>query len=199
LVSLIHQYPQEGVDRVGVDNELGMGKVVGHLAGLGHQKVGFFGVHSDVTWARSRYGAYVEALMSQGLELNADWIVSVAEQDALDEGMIDAAAYVPKIKALISAGVTAMVCSGDLLCYGLLDALMKEGVRVPDDLSLSGVHVQSRQPGLPALTSVMLSSEELGATALRRMVRRLEFPEETCRTILLPCELVVGSSTGVLR
>ena len=195
LVSLIHQYPGMPLDRVGVDNESGMDCIVRHLAGQGHQKIGFFGVHPGVSWSRSRYGAYVEALLSHGLEMDVDWMVSISEKDILAENIIDASAYVPTVKALISAGVTALVCSGDQLCYGLRDALMKEGIRVPEDLSLTGNHVQSLQPGLP-LTSVALSSEELGETALRRIVRRLEFPDEASRTILLPCELVVGSSTG---
>jgi len=197
LVSLIHQYPAVTLDRVGIDNECGMGRIVGHLAKLGHRKIGFFGVHPSVTWARSRYGAYVEALMSQGLEVAAGWAVPVSEKDALDEELIDASAYIPKVKALISSGVTAMVCSGDLLCYGLMIALINEGLRVPEDISLTGFHIQSPRQGLPQLTSVSLPSEALGAAALRRMVRRLESPDETFRTILIPCELVIGSSTGV--
>ena len=193
LVSLMHSYPGV-VDRVGIDNESGMSRIVEHLTGLGHSRIGFFGSHPGVTWARSRYGAYFEALMSQGLEFNLDWVVGVSEEEALAESAIDASEYVSKIKALISVGVTAVVCSGDLLCYGLMDALQQEGIRVPEDISLTGFHILVRRQ--PMLTSVDVSSAELGAAALRRIVRRVEHPSEAGRTILLPGNLVVGVSTG---
>lgn len=196
MVSLIHQYPKVSLDLVGIDNESGMGSIVEHLVGLGHSRIGFFGVHSGVTWARSRFGGYFAALMWTGLGFEKDWVVDVSEKEALSETRIDAAPYVSKIKKLMSEGVTAIVCSGDLLCYSLLAALTKEGIRVPEDISLTGFHVQTRLAGMPKLTSVEVSSEELGMTALRRVVRRLELPDETGRTILLPCQLVVGSSTG---
>jgi DNA-binding LacI/PurR family transcriptional regulator len=199
LVSLVHQYPGIPMDRVGVDNESGMAGIVEHLAGLGHRKIGFFGMHPRVSWSRSRYAACFEAMLSHGLEMNLDWTVVVDEKDILAEGILDASAYVPQVKALISAGVTALICSGDQLCYGLRDALMKEGVLVPEDLSLTGYHVQPSRSGLTELTSVSLSSEELGEAAVRRLLRRLELPDESSRTILLPCELVVGSSTSAPR
>lgn len=197
IVSLIHKYPGVVLDRVGIDNESGMNCIVEHLFELGHRQLGFFGVHPSITWARSRYGAYAESLMSHGLRFAEEWVVGISEKDALAEGIIDASAYVPKIKALISLGVTAVVCAGDHLCYALMGALSKEGIRVPEDISLTGFHSKSQLLGLPALTSVEVSSEELGIAALLRMVRRLEFPDEAGRTILLPCELVVGASTSI--
>ena len=196
LVSLVHQYPGIPLDRVDVDNESGMTCIVRHLAGHGHRRIGFFGANPRVSWSRSRYAAYIEALMLQGLEVNLDWMVSLSEKDILAEEMFDASAYVPKIKSLILAGVTAIVCAGDQLCYTLRATLVEEGIRVPEDLSLCGYHCHSRKS---EITSVLISSEELGETALRRMVTRLDFPNEAYRTILLPCELVVGSSTGVVR
>ncbi|MDF7826153.1 LacI family DNA-binding transcriptional regulator [Pontiellaceae bacterium B12227] len=198
VVSLIHQYPVDGIDRVGIDNEMGMRKIVGHLVGLGHRKIGFFGLHPDMSWSRARYGAYVEALVDQRLAEGIDCTISISLEEAMDESMIDAFSYVSRIKEMLGRGMTALVCSNDLLCYGIIDALMKSGIRVPDDISLSGFHFQSNRPGMPELTTVSLSSAELGSAALRRLVRRLEAPSEAGRAILLPCGLVVGSTTSAL-
>ena len=199
VVSLIHQYPVDSMDRVGIDNESGMRKIISHLVGLGHRKIGFFGLQPDMSWSRARYGAFVETLIHQGLAEGMGCTISISLAEAMDESMIDASVYVPRVEEMLGEGMTAMVCANDLLCYGISDALMKAGIRVPEDVSLTGFHFQSDRPGMPALTTVSLSSEELGAAALRRLVRRLGAPSETGRTILLPCGLVVGSSTGVPR
>ena len=196
-VSVIHQY-KSAMDRVGIDNESGMLAIVRHLYELGHRKIGFFGLCSEVSWSRVRYGSFVEAMESTGLRFDVDSVVRIGRDVALSEGVVDVGECASEvIRCKQDKGVTAWVSSSDMLCYSLMASLAGRGVRVPQDMSLTGFHAMLDHPiNLPLATTVSADSEELGIVALRRLLHRIEDPSESIRTILLSCSLLAGGSTA---
>jgi DNA-binding LacI/PurR family transcriptional regulator len=196
VVSIMHKYTGVDVDVVGLDNEGGMNNIMRHLHALGHRKIGFFGRCANLHWANARFGGFVAALTSLGIEYRPEWIVDIG-LDALIDFMDLLDEYTPKVEKLIKSGVTAFVCVSESTGYHLHYWLTNHGYRVPEDVSVAGFH----RPDVidkerPDLTSVEASFEAIGSAALKRLLFRVQNRAETPRMILFPAELHVGQTSG---
>jgi DNA-binding LacI/PurR family transcriptional regulator len=92
---------------------------------------------------------------------------------------------------------TAVIASNDLSAIGLLDSVLRAGVRVPADLSVVGYDDSrfARLPGID-LTSVRQDIPQMAQLAVRAVVGRLEDPAAAPRTVALPPQLVVRATTA---
>ena len=96
---------------------------------------------------------------------------------------------------------TAIVAANDLLALGCIDAIRDRGLSVPKDLSVSGYDDIALADRLdPALTTISVSYEEMGAVATRLLLDLLTGDNRSIETsyepIRLAPSLVVRSSTG---
>ncbi|MDX3531557.1 LacI family DNA-binding transcriptional regulator, partial [Streptomyces sp. ID05-39B] len=93
---------------------------------------------------------------------------------------------------------TAIVCDDDKLAAGVYKALRRRGLRIPDDVSVTGVDDIALAAALdPELTTVRLDAELFGERGMRALLAVLEgrTPEEG----EIPVELVVRGSTAPPR
>ncbi len=194
-VSIMHKYPGTDMDVVGLDNEGGINILLHELHALGHRRIGYLGRCGRLHWANARLGGYVAALTELGLDYNPDWVVD-AEFDAMATAAGDWTPYLGKVEQLTrEQNVTAWMCATEPAGEQLHAYLTKQGLRVPEDVSITGFHRSSDQPTYePDLTSVGVSYEAIGAAALKRLLFRIQNPVETPRSILFPCELHRGTT-----
>jgi LacI family transcriptional regulator len=196
VVSIMHKYPGVDTDVVGLDNQGGMDTLVRHLYAQGHRKIGFFGRNGQIHWAYARFGGYVAILTALGLEYRSDWAVDV-DLDSLAGSIDPLDQYLPKVEKLIEAGVTALVCVSESAAWQLHSWLTSKGLRVPEDVSITGFHRPDvMDKHLPDLTSVGASYEAIGSAALKRLLFRVQNPAETSRMILFPAELHLGRTVA---
>ncbi|MFD0822067.1 substrate-binding domain-containing protein, partial [Micromonospora zhanjiangensis] len=92
----------------------------------------------------------------------------------------------------------AVVCANDEVALGLLTAARERGLRVPEDLAITGWDdvMAARFAGL---TTVRQPLRELGATAAQRLHERFTEPEHDrtpARHEILPTRLVVRDTCG---
>jgi len=174
------------VDSVGDDDRAGARLVVDHLVSLGHRRI----AHVDGgagAGARRRRGGFEAAMKRYGLE---PLIVpgSYTEQGGADG-----------VRRLIEEDrhPTAVFVANDLAAVGALQALADAGRSVPGDVSLVG-YDDAWLAGLQhvSLTTVNQPKEELGATAVRLLIERLDEGRTEARHIVLSPSLVVRSTTG---
>ncbi|MGW2346339.1 LacI family DNA-binding transcriptional regulator [Streptomyces sp. NPDC001661] len=101
-------------------------------------------------------------------------------------------------RALRTSGLTeptAIVCDDDKLAAGAYKAARRTGLRIPDDLSITGFDDLSLATAIePELTTVRLPAEEVGAHGMRALLAVLDGHE--AETAPLPVELIVRGSTG---
>jgi LacI family transcriptional regulator len=107
------------------------------------------------------------------------------------------------VQRLIAAGVTlprAIVCANDQSAMGAVYSLARHGIRVPDDVAVTGFDdIPVSRHLHPQLTSVRQAIRELGATAfetLYAMITRLDGPDLRGQEIALPCTVVRRESCG---
>ena len=174
-----------GLPAVASDDQLGAFMVARHLLTQGHQRVGYMGF-SNSRRDHERMAGVREALESQGLEL------SVFDAEA------PSAAAGEKLCSSIMLGrqpPDAMVCFNDLLALGFMKAAQTLGFRVPDDISVAGFdNIQFGNFVSPALTSVDLHSERMGAAAMQKLLACIDGQEVEPLTVI-GAQLVLRAST----
>lgn len=92
---------------------------------------------------------------------------------------------------------SAVICSNDHAALGLTFRFLREGVRVPEDVSVTG-YDDSRiaRMSFLDLTSVRQDPVEMGAAAVEAAFRMMSDPHtETQEQLIIP-SLVVRGSTG---
>jgi DNA-binding LacI/PurR family transcriptional regulator len=90
---------------------------------------------------------------------------------------------------------TAIICDDDKLAAGAYKAVRRLGLRVPDDISVTGLDDLALATAIdPELTTVRLDAELFGERGMRALLAVLEgrVPEDGD----IPVELVVRGSTA---
>lgn len=177
-----------GFDVVRAADGDGVELVVDHLVALGHEAIAYVdGGPGDIAEERRR--GYRSALRRTGL-LDRARVVLGGHTEGV--GMAVAAAV-----AAEDERPTAMVAFNDRVAVGLIDGLMRAGLRVPGDVSIAGYDDSplSRLAHI-GLTTVSQDSRALSRHAVAAVVDRLDGARTEHREIVLPPRLVVRTSTG---
>lgn len=106
---------------------------------------------------------------------------------------------VPAVKRMMRRGDApdAVVCGNDRVAAALMATLASIGKRVPDDVLVAGFDdVNFASLVSPRLTTMHQSCAEIGSTAYRTLLARVEDPSLPPRTVSLTSPLVVRASTG---
>ena len=92
---------------------------------------------------------------------------------------------------------SAILALSDLMAIGVLQELRRQGLRVPDDISVMGIDdITVAQSLAPALTTVAVPLNEMGEIAFS-MVRKPSAARPRRR--VLPAQLVVRESTAGVK
>jgi len=99
-----------------------------------------------------------------------------------------------------TSGITGVVAEQDLLAEELLASAERQGLSVPDDLSIVvlGDSIGARRPGTP-WTGLVVPREQMGRRATRLLVSLLETPDAPARTESVECPLTEGTTLGPPR
>jgi LacI family transcriptional regulator len=85
------------------------------------------------------------------------------------------------------------------MAMGVLHAARELGVRCPEDLSIVGFDdLDFAEFTAPALTSVHQSGYQLGTTAARLLLERIDGSKQSPQKIVLPSELKIRHSVASL-
>lgn len=95
---------------------------------------------------------------------------------------------------------TAFLASGDFIAAGIINALKKRNIRVPQDvsvMSIDGFNLAAIED-VP-LTAVHVPRDELGTEAVHMLQQRLVRPDATVGALLLYGKLVIRESVRRIR
>ncbi|MCX2970278.1 MULTISPECIES: LacI family DNA-binding transcriptional regulator [Streptomyces] len=172
---------------VNLDLADGMRQVAAHLLGLGHRHL---------------------AHLTAGVE---SWTFALRAR-ALDATLASAPGVrltrVPAAELSVTGGLrtaerllggeprpTAVVCDDDLLAAGACKAARRLGLRVPEDVSVTGCDDLSLATAVePELTTVRLPAEDFGAAGMRALLAVLDAHPADTRP--LPVRLLPRASSG---
>jgi LacI family transcriptional regulator len=164
--------------------------VTRHLIELGHRRIGV--VTGPPYWRTrdDRVGGHLAALAEAGV---------LGDQELMRYGE-------PATKTGVQAGgellelrprPTAVVCFNDKVAVGVMEAAAARGLRVPEDLSVTGFDdIDVSRATTPRLTTVRQPLQEMGRTAVTMLLRQLDGHPHEALSMELETRLVVRESTG---
>lgn len=171
---------------VHADDVQGAMLAVDHLVRLGHRRIAylhhFSGERHHTTIKRER--GYLEGLKQHRLEPVPTYerYMGISEHVELYLNM--------------KPRPTALVMYSDAMAILACNALVKHGLRIPEDMSVVGHEgVVLHEYGFCRLTTVVSPVEELGRTAVRMLLQQLD-TGQPAESVVLPSRLLVNESTG---
>ncbi|HEV7588075.1 MAG TPA: LacI family DNA-binding transcriptional regulator [Longimicrobium sp.] len=179
-------------DTLSVDNFGGARAMVGHLAGHGHQRIAMVRGPQPNHDAEERLRGYRTALVDAGITPDA---ALEAEGDFTEESGYRAVRRLLELRR----PPTAIFAANDSTAIGAMSALREAGVSVPSAMAVAGFDdIPISRYLTPALSSVRVSINDLGARAMEQLVRAVEEQNRHERVHqTLPTTLVIRDSCGV--
>jgi LacI family transcriptional regulator len=154
---------------IGFDNQAATYELTRWLIGLGHRRFGLISaptVGNDR--ARARGAGVRAALAAHRLALDDRYVYY---------GAISLASGQAGMRALLATRPrpTAVIATNDVFAVGAMMTCRELGVRVPDDVSVTGVdNTDLGATQTPALTSIQTPIIEIGSAAAEQLIARLE-------------------------
>ncbi|MDB5369938.1 MAG: LacI family transcriptional regulator, partial [Roseomonas sp.] len=92
---------------------------------------------------------------------------------------------------------TAMICCNDVVAFGAMLGLERQGVVIGRDIAVTGVgDVPEASTSRPPLTTLETGPRRIGQEAARLLLRRIADPAATPEQVILPARLVIRASCG---
>ncbi|MBT1003358.1 substrate-binding domain-containing protein [Paenarthrobacter sp. DKR-5] len=182
--------PAGDVVSVGATNWAGGKAATEHLLELGHRRIAYLGGPAAAECSQARQHGYMAALMARGIPVNPEYILP---------GSFRSEHGVRGLKALLELKErpTAIFAANDSIALGVLGEARRQGVRIPEELSLVGFDsTYQAEEAVPALTSVAQPLREMGRAALRSVLRELRGEVLDSHRVELATQLVVRESTA---
>jgi DNA-binding LacI/PurR family transcriptional regulator len=192
IVLVNDQYPGEFVHSVMIDNVEGSRLAVEHLIGLGHQRIAYVGDRSGYQSDTERLAGYKEALAKAGITFDAQLAV---QGDGRPEAAIEA------VNSLVSLKhpPTAICCYNDMTALGAVRAIHERGLRVPEDISVTGFDDLFFASYLqPPLTTIRQPMRRMGEMAMENLFKLMS-GEESVAQIRVEAKLIARGSTGKVK
>lgn len=174
------------VSYLGTDSYEGIDAAITYLYDLGHRKIAFLNGPSYSMISRNRKQAFIESMERHDLIVNNTLNVF---------GDFSAETAMEHVPNFLAHGVTAIVCSSDIIASGVISECQRRGCRVPNEISVIGFDDLPISASLqPLLTTIRQDRLMLGQTGYLSLHSTLL--GVSLSTTLLHPELVIRASTS---
>lgn len=172
------------------DDSQGGYLVARHLIALGHRRIAWIDYQPDSAW-KVPMGEGIQRALWEGRTKS---LAAPVEHHLGDPGLLRE--IVEKLLRMKSRP-TALLIRGDTIAYQVVQHLEALGVRVPQDMSVTGYDgLELGAVVQPSITTIIAPRRQIGQIAVRRLLEILVDPETPPATTVLPVELKVRESTG---
>ncbi|WP_405987205.1 LacI family DNA-binding transcriptional regulator [Streptomyces sp. NBC_00872] len=180
-----------GVAQVSVDDAASAEQVLNHLAAMGHERIGMIlGPVGHVPSARKLAGyERFHGRRGGGLPDGRRKLVA--------HGLFSMEGGATALPRLLAEGVTAVVCASDALALGAIRAARRQGLRVPEDLSVVGFDDSPYMVATdPPLTTARQPVHAMAAAAVASLAAQMKGHAPAGESMMFDTELIVRSSTA---
>jgi LacI family transcriptional regulator len=188
VVLVNRQHEGDHAGSVRVDDAAGADEAVHHLIQSGRRVIGFLSGPPTSRSGQERAKGYAAALEGAGLSFDAS--LQAHSAPTLEGGLAAA-------QSLLTAwpDMDALFCYNDLVAVGALQACAKLGRRVSEDVAVVGCDdIPLAEMVTPPLTTLHVSQQEMGASAIQLLLNKINGCADECREIVLRPKLVIRAS-----
>lgn len=178
---------------VGINNILGASLATEYLISQGHKKILMISDRNETKTRLDRIQGYISVMEKNGLEAK----VRVCSSDSLGREC-----GAEEMQRMIEEGLefpTAIFALNDSMAIGIMEVLMKNGIRIPDDIAIMG-YDDLPYSSLPMinLSTVWQPKIETGEAVIKLMNEVLTSDKEIeQKNVILDPHLCLRSSTAL--
>ncbi len=173
-VSIAEPFPAPGVDFVVIDEINAVKQAMAHLIARGHRRIAHITGAMDTAPGRNRLRGYREALLEAGLGYDESL---VRYGNFRSDGVAELVASL-FVHPAGEGRPTAVFAANDVMAIAALNALLRGGWRVPEDVAVVGFDdIPAAQTMYPALTTVAQDTQLLGRRLAELIMERLHSDE----------------------
>jgi len=199
-VSIINRFP--GLTSVVADDEGGAREATEYLLSFGHRQIASLILPDYNEFAQLRRAGYHAALKAAGIEPKDSWSRPC-------EGDVSTKTFTGVAREIMGqwvqedwkkAGCTAIVTHNDDIALGVVQALNKGGLLVPEDVSVIGFDgTDVALYSMPPLTTVEVPLERIGHRGVELLMDEIEGRREVGEEdlIVLPTQMKLGDSVAL--
>jgi len=193
LVTMDRRLVGQGLSDVSVHYLSGLTQAIEHLSQLQHQRIGYIGGSAGLTISDHRIDAFVKAMEKSRLKVDRRLVVAGNYRVSGGEaGMTELLSMKDR--------PTAVVAANDLTAIGALRVLHRQGLSVPQDMSLIGFDdIELCDAFDPPLTSIRLPRQEMAEKFATALESSAKDPHAPGKIYSIKTSLVVRGSTGSVR
>jgi len=182
--------PEGEFSSVRANNTCGASLAIAHLAELKHRRIGILTGPGDNVLTHTRSAGARREMAGRGLELDPSHVFS--GDFSLESGARAAQAWLD-----LAHRPSALFCQSDQMAFGFISELARNGVSVPDDVSVVGFDdIDIARRFIPALTTVRQPRKKLGLYAAQMLIDHVGTnASPAIETTILEVELIVRGST----
>lgn len=190
VISVMRETGIGTVDELLLDNLNSSADAVRHLISLGHTHIATITGGMDSEIARDRQRGYELALSQAGIPIDPARIYNCPEY-TFRYG------FAAMKHLLETTKITAVFAGNDTLAIGAMKCAQSMGLRIPEDISVIGFDgLSSCELVTPTLSTVNVSSYDLGYTAMDRLGKRLSGEALSYDPVVIRPRVVRRQSTG---
>ena len=176
--------------RVVVDDYMGAYNAVSYLIETGCQRIAFYGSSPTLEISKNRFNGYKDALLKHGLAYD-ETLTRICDNRA------DAEAITPEILQMENRP-DAFFAVNDDTAIGILHAVKRMGLRVPEDISICGFTNGDRAMACdPMLTTVEQRGVMVGEEAASILIGQVEgtIPKAKTERRIVRTRLIIRGTT----
>lgn len=184
--------PRPDYCSVRVDDVAGGELAADHLLDLGHRRLAYVTAPLTIGQYQERLEGVRRALRRRGLPEDSCRVIEVGSLGTAAEGRLAATVLREQ-----HPDVTGVACGNDLLALGVVAGLFRQGVRVPDQVSVVGFdNIEMAEQNPLPLTTINQPKAELGYVATNLLLdEALRATAHAHREVMFQPELVVRETT----
>lgn len=179
-----------GCNLIRHDNRTGGRMLAEHLIRLGHRRIVYVAQNNVEQPLLERCRGFMEVLKKAGIEA-----LSV---ELFSNESVSAREFTERLLRRFPE-MTAIACDGDHIAMSILLALRESGLRIPEDLSLTGFSCLPEIQSLVKITSVDERPRRLGAYAAELLADLVEGRIAKPINEIFGVEFSAGGTTGPVR
>lgn len=157
----------------------------------GMKSIGFLNENSHVCETmHDRYSGFRDTMLRHGLSLDEGIVMPDMESDSFyySTTFDDLVDRYPKLPE-------AVVCGNDMIAQLLTKAFGKRGIRVPEDVAVTGFDNDEGGKINPFFSTVQVDAKWMGRRLVQSFIRRLHYPDAPFEKVLVYGKPIIRTSS----
>ncbi len=183
-------YEQSRINTVDVDYEQAVTMIVSYLEEMGHTNILHAGQDKGSRSGQEKYRAYREAMRARGWKEHFLPVDGTTHKEYYD-------ACAKLYEYAVKEKITAVFCMDDALAIAFMNYAYDHGVQVPEEMSVFGFGDEFYSSIYrPKLSTVRIPYYDIGAIAMRKLIKHLRKEELMSESTIVPIQLVKRDSVA---